>query len=493
MFLSEDLFFPWRLAVFTIVLSSGLWAADVRKFGAVGNGAVDDTTAVQNAVNSCRSGGTVTFSPGNYLVREIILRPDCTYSGNGTATITLETANTFIFDISEQSNIHLTGLILDSNNLGGGIIAQDYAPVSNIQIDHCQFRNVSPTATFPANLAIVSTWGIVSSTIQNNQFNNVAGGIWFTTVGNLSILNNSFVNVTQGDAIYIAPNPAGFPNGENVSIVGNTGTNMARIAVELFQPSPPVGAVLTAPLIQNNSFANWTASNGMGLSITIGDGAIISGNRISNVTGPIQYTGIEVIVSNAQVTDNDIAGGFAEGIAVQGTPGSLISGNRISDVSDNGIILACDNANNRCSSVNTTITGNTIANAQNIGIKLDNDWSGSLIARNTITRAAGYWPQDPTTTFAGIHQSPAPGPGVIDSNAIIEDATNLAATDWPIGFWFTGVRLNSSMPGSSVTNNLVRSLTSVPFGTGILDNTGSATTGWIITGDVYINTFQGVN
>ena len=141
---------------------SGLFAADVRSFGAVGNGVADDTVAVQNAVNSCSSNGTITFSPGNYLVRGVVLQPNCIYAGTG-GTVTLATPNGFIFDMSQQSNIQLTGLVLDGNNVGGGIIAQGTGPVSNIQITNCQFRNVPAAATFPANLALVSTWGIVIS------------------------------------------------------------------------------------------------------------------------------------------------------------------------------------------------------------------------------------------------------------------------------------------------------------------------------------------
>ena len=293
------------------------------------------------------------------------------------------------------------------------------------------------------------------------------------------------MNVTEGDAIYIAPSPAGFPNGENLSIIGNTGSNLARIGIELFRPDPTNGAVLIAPVIQNNAFSNWTGSGGMGLSITLGDGAIVSGNYINNAFGAPQDTGLEIIITGGQVTNNNVTGGFVEGIAVQGTPGNVITGNTISTVVDSGIILACDTVTNRCASQNTLIAGNVIQNAQNIGIKLDNDWTGSLVSGNTITRTGGVWPQDATTTFAGIHQSPAPGPGTIDSNVITQDAASV-----PSGFWFGGVRLNSSMPGSSVTNNIVRSLTTAPFGSGILDNTGNATIGWIIAGDMFINTLD---
>jgi hypothetical protein len=133
------------------------------------------------------------------------------------------------------------------------------------------------------------------------------------------------------------------------------------------------------------------------------------------------------------------------------------------------------------------ISGNTIVNAQLIGIKLDNDWSESLISRNTVTRTAGFWPQDKTTLFSGIHQSFAPGPGTIDSNTIIQDATSA-----PAGFWFCGVRLNAPMPGS-LTSNVIRSLTATPFGSGLLDNTGTARTGWLIKGNMYVNTARDVN
>jgi parallel beta-helix repeat protein len=263
---------------------------------------------------------------------------------------------------------------------------------------------------------------------------------------------------------------------------------MARIAIEIFRPDPSNGSTLNAPVIENNSFSNWTGGGGMGLSITHGDGAIIRGNRVTNATGPAQYTGIEVIVANAQVLDNNITGGFGFGVVVAGATAPNITGNRMTNMTDTGIILACDPGRGRCASRNSIISGNTIVNARLNGIKLDNDWSNSLISRNTVTRTAGFWPDDQSIFFAAVHQSPAPGPGVIDSNTTILDSTT-----WPWGFWFGGVRLNSSMPGSSITNNLVRSLTGTPLGSGILDNTGSATSGWKISGNTYINTAHDVN
>jgi parallel beta-helix repeat protein len=465
------------------------YGADVRNFGAVGDGVTDDTVSVQNAVNSCAQNGTVTFSPGNYLVRGISLRSQCTYSGVGGSVMTLSAPNQFIFDVSQQSNIRITGLVLDGNNRGGGVIAKLYGPAQNIQIDHNDFRNVSASAAFPANLAVVSTWGFINSSIQNNGFVNVSGGIWLTTVENVNVLNNSFTNVTQGDAIFVAPNAVSFQSGDNLVISGNTGTNLARMGIEIFKPNQGNGSVLTAPVISNNTFSNWTQPNAFALSITHGDGAIISGNHLINSNGQPQYAGIEIIIANAQVTSNVISGNFAYGVAVQGTAAPTITGNVITGMSNAGIILACDNADGRCASNNSVISSNTITNARLVGIMLDNDWSGSQITKNTMVRTAGFWPGDGGIWFSGISQSSAPGPGVIDSNTTIQDSPTIPTP----GFWFCGVRVNTSMPGSSITNNLARSESMAPFGSGLIDNTGNATQGWIITGNTNVNTVHAVN
>jgi hypothetical protein len=90
--------------------------------------------------------------------------------------------------------------------------------------------------------------------------------------------------------------------------------------------------------------------------------------------------------------------------------------------------------------------------------------------------------------FSGIHQSPAPGPGVIDSNVVVQ-----ASTTKPDGFWFCGVRVNSPMPGSSITNNTIRSHTPFPFGSGLIDNTGFALTGWTVSGNNYLNLWHQIN
>src|SRR6478609_8767921 len=129
--------------------------------------ASDDTAAFQQAIDSCSPGGTVFFPSGITVVGELRLRSNCNYAGMPGATLVLSTYNRFIFNISERSDIHIGGLTFDGNGIGGAIIAENLAPASRIAIEDCTFRNVSAAAVYPANLTIVSTWGLVDSTIQN--------------------------------------------------------------------------------------------------------------------------------------------------------------------------------------------------------------------------------------------------------------------------------------------------------------------------------------
>ncbi|MFI0429270.1 glycoside hydrolase family 28 protein [Mariniflexile sp. HMF6888] len=52
---------------------------NVKDFGAVGNGKVEDTEAIQNAINSCDKGGTVLVPSGSYLIGQIELKSDMTF------------------------------------------------------------------------------------------------------------------------------------------------------------------------------------------------------------------------------------------------------------------------------------------------------------------------------------------------------------------------------------------------------------------------------
>jgi parallel beta-helix repeat protein len=395
----------------------------------------DRTPELQRQIDRCRTGGTVTFAPGVYSVATLRLKSECSYRGTpGETVLKLEAKNAFIADVSEKSGIELNGITFDANNLGGAILAQGYAPVRNLRVVNCEFRNVTAASVYPANLTVFSSWGIIDSEFTNNRFENVSGGISLTTVQNVSLIGNKFKDVTQSDAIFIAPNPVSFPSGDNLHIEGNAVDGVNKIGIEIFRPDPPNGSRLTAPIIRGNTVARLTAhdNEGMGLSITHGDGATIDNNTVDNTAGLPQQNGIgiEVIVRNGRVEHNRVVNGVGYGIAVQGTPGSIISDNTIIGARVDGIRFACDRGRNRCDSSDSVVEGNTITNAHTAGIDFDNNWSRSRVVNNTISRAPGAWPDDSRVVFTGIRAPAPPAPSELRANKIVQTAPG------PPGFHF---------------------------------------------------------
>ena len=78
----------------------------VKDFGAVGDGAADDTAAIQNAISCCPAGGRVTVPAGTYWVRPLVLKSDI--------TLELKKDALLLADTCEEHYAILPGEILDA-------------------------------------------------------------------------------------------------------------------------------------------------------------------------------------------------------------------------------------------------------------------------------------------------------------------------------------------------------------------------------------------
>ncbi len=140
--------------------------ANVRDFGAMGDGVTDDTQAIQNAIDSLASnGGTVLLPAGVYAVPRgpLLLTASHTHmTGEGTGSTTLiydhvyraisigqtKTGASGIEDLSVQ-NLRIVGTAASPGDAaaGRGAVTIDgyVAPVSNVLIAHVQI-DAAPTA-----------------------------------------------------------------------------------------------------------------------------------------------------------------------------------------------------------------------------------------------------------------------------------------------------------------------------------------------------------
>lgn len=87
------------------------FVVDVRDFGALGTGSGDQTTAIQNAINSLTAGGVVRFPRGTYAFAGTLTIPDRVYlEGDGPYATVLRNTSTTNADFIYSSGTNLIGV-----------------------------------------------------------------------------------------------------------------------------------------------------------------------------------------------------------------------------------------------------------------------------------------------------------------------------------------------------------------------------------------------
>jgi hypothetical protein len=316
--------------------------------GATGEGYGGHGIFVMNPATGTSTIATSTISGFNVANRSGLV----VNSNTGTATLTV-TGSTFQ---NSTGNTGATSLVNSTGNL-----TLTFGGATNNVSTNCTFSNISASAIVPRSAGN----GVLNFTVQNSTFQNaplngktnVTGGATETSVGNFTIINNTFTSVfktaSTGEAL--------------ISFVsGHTG-----------------------------------GTNNFGINV--------SGNTISGVG-----------LGNNTCTGGDYGGGPLEAILVlfdgdTDANGTInINNNVISDVQQGGILL--DMANDVGGNVDAKITGNTVGTDANpvgrgpsasvttqFGIEVFRRRVGAetanvLISNNSIRNGNGT----PTTLNAGI-------------------------------------------------------------------------------------------
>lgn len=136
-----------------------------RKFGAKGDGTTDDTTAIQNALNSITSGGTVRipYSSSNYIVTAALTLPTGVRIESDGATLQMNTVSIALFTASNVNNIMVRGLKMKGMGSGTGQQALNLSNCNDVKVYDCSFDSFT-SAYRAVNGA--------RHTIQNNFFSN---------------------------------------------------------------------------------------------------------------------------------------------------------------------------------------------------------------------------------------------------------------------------------------------------------------------------------
>lgn len=150
----------------------------VKDFGAVGNGIVDDTTAIQNAINASAAlaGGSVYFPAGTY----------------NYTTLTINNA------ISIYGEVASTTVLNCTSNTGGITVTTHYGvSFSDIGL----YGTASHTGVL-VNIVSNVTGYNTHSKFENCNFYQFANGISFTNAGQFSVSNCYFTSYTDS-AVFV--------------------------------------------------------------------------------------------------------------------------------------------------------------------------------------------------------------------------------------------------------------------------------------------------
>ena len=149
----------WTAGNFRIDFQNSTRWFNVMAYGAVGNGIVDDSAAIQAALSAANAagGGTVYAPPGTYICLNLVIYSNTILLGDGWASVFKLSPAAGITDLIlknatpatfTDTNIALRGMKFDGNNAGAGgtqtrfTEAVSFSRVTNLSAEDCWFTNV---------------------------------------------------------------------------------------------------------------------------------------------------------------------------------------------------------------------------------------------------------------------------------------------------------------------------------------------------------------
>jgi hypothetical protein len=199
----------------TVSVSSYTFKADVKVYGAYGDGVRDDTTAFQNAINAVaeKGGGDVFVPEGTYILQPISLKSKVNLVGENRDNVVLKLSDqapddyTRVINLENINNIKIQNITCDGNsqNHPNGIehmhciFAWDS---KNILIDNNRLINAVGDGISISGSTETSDYVIISNNIlEDNRRSNIV----LEQVNHLQIYNNSSTSNIGRPALHFEP------------------------------------------------------------------------------------------------------------------------------------------------------------------------------------------------------------------------------------------------------------------------------------------------
>jgi parallel beta-helix repeat protein len=394
--------------------------ANVKSFGAAGDGISDDSAAIQKAIDSLsRTGGTVFLPAGTYRIGAGVLDKVSGLSvalrigsfvnllgdGAGKSIMKVDpnvssTLNRFLInDKPGDSNISISRLTIDTANTpvskgsGAGL---SFVKSKNIAIEDVEFKNVKKEA--------IDLLSVSNFTIRNNVVYNTWTGISLRDCSNGDVVDNAITS-TGGDGIIVMSEAHDRCTDLHIKSNNINAVNDTAIDIDTHDGSGHHENIIVSENIIENNLASAVS---VGIRASQSSNIIISNNIIKNASLGILLDTPTAPPKSISVSGNIIDdftnygiiaaydGAIIDGNSIYGTDGVVADGNNstISGVSPVRLKVGI-----ALKSQSLDIVNNHIENVD-YGVRWEGDSSSCIIGGNIILSANIYGiSDDPEKNF----------------------------------------------------------------------------------------------
>ncbi|MBP0725136.1 right-handed parallel beta-helix repeat-containing protein [Bacillus sp. RG28] len=355
--------------------SSDLPYINVKDFGAKGDGVTDDTSAIQNAINSLGSTNSTIYLPyGTYKIKNTLTLSDSkSMIGFQSVLVGIGTNN----GILTGNNNYFEGI--EFRNFNFAIWANGKTSVS---VQRCRFISISGVAIY--------YYGSDSSFVKNSYFYNIAKD-------SLNIDNNAYNIAIEGNEF------------NNPSLYG--GYSSAQITAHVNVLNGSDIRVINNKVFNNGGQGIIFGVNKAGSTNCKAIGNIVEGNGQEGITC---FGGSSFLTSNNIIIGNTCRNNRFHQIEIWQSNKCIVEGNIVEENATTGNIGAITLYQSYLSKV----VNNTILNAANNGIGIVRGSDKCIVSNNHILE-----------TNLGNFSNNYQGNGIlIDSNGG-NDPTNITITN----------------------------------------------------------------
>jgi polygalacturonase len=271
---------------------------NVKTYGATGNGSTKDSTAIQNAINTCEGGGTVDFPAGKYLTAPLfLLKNNITLDVESGATI-LGSTTTSDYVVKSGETVDTTTLALINSDGVSGITITGGGVINGQGASWWATGSAAGSRPRLVEIAYGSNITVSNVTLEN------AGAMHLFLKGTSNVLVNGIT----------ISSPASSPNTDGIDPASSSNVTIENSSISDGDDNIAIKAQFAGQPSSGITIKNCTFGSGHGLSIGNDLGGGVSGVTVSNVTFNGTTNGLRI--KSTRTTGGDISGVTYTGVTM---------------------------------------------------------------------------------------------------------------------------------------------------------------------------------